>query len=259
MLNITAETSLLQKLYFLRAAIVTTFVFLLTGAYSQVVISGTVFDISKKNPIEAVSVLTASGKGTVTDSLGHYSIYVNENDSIYFSFLNKPTPKYAVRSIQTPDNFDISILVKGTELPNVTVKQKNYKLDSVQNRETYSKIFNFRKAGLRTTMNPTAGVFGVGLDLDELINMFRFKKNRRTLSFQKRLLQQEQENYVDHRYSKNLVRKLTGLTSPDLESFMTFFRPTYDMSITLNDLEFGHMIIQAYKIYKARPKPKTTP
>ncbi len=220
--------------------------------YSQVYINGTVYDITKKNPIQSVSVLSTSGRGTVTDSLGKYSIMVTERDSLYFSFLNKPTPKYPVLSIQTPDNFDISILVKGTELPGVTVKQKNYKLDSVQNREVYAKVFNFRKPTLRTTsLGPASGSFGVGLDLTELINMFRFRKNRRTLSFQKRLLQQEQESYIDHRYSKSLVRKLTGITGAELDSFMVAFRPTYELSLMLNDLEFGHFIQQGYKLYKA--------
>ncbi len=234
-----------------------TFLAAFTGAQGQLAISGTVYDISKKNPVEAVSVLTTSGRGTITDSVGRYSIVVNESDSIYFSFLNKPTPKFAVTNIQTPDNFDISILVKSTELPNVTVKQKNYKLDSMENRNTYAKVFNFKKPGLSTTMNPPAGSFGVGLDLEELISIFQFRKNRRTLAFQKRLLQQEQENYVDHRYSKSLVRKLTGLTGPKLDSFMLAFRPTYEITLLLNDLEFGHMIQLAYQKYKSMHRSNT--
>ncbi|TDH25190.1 hypothetical protein EXU57_13885 [Segetibacter sp. 3557_3] len=239
------------KHYALNFAVLLACLAAVNGAKGQLAISGTVYDISKKNPIEAVSVLTTSGRGTITDSVGRYSIVVRDSDSIYFSFLNKPTPKFAVRNIQTPDNFDISIMVKGTELPNVTVKQKNYTLDSLENRSTYAKVFNFKKPGLSTTMNPPAGNFGVGLDLDELISIFQFRKNKRTLAFQKRLLQQEQENFVDHRYSKSLVRKLTGLSGANLDSFMVAFRPTYEITLLLNDLEFGHMIQIAYQKYRA--------
>ncbi|MEJ7684241.1 MAG: hypothetical protein WKG06_41600 [Segetibacter sp.] len=201
--------------------------------------------------MEYVSVLSTSGRGTVTDSSGRYSLTLNETDSIYFSFLNKPTPKYAVSSIQNSGAFDISILRKIKELPAVFLKQRNYRLDSLQNRLDYEKIFNYRKPGLRTSMNSSEVNPVAGLDLDELINMFKFRKNKRTLAFQKRLEQDEKEKYISHRFNKGLVKKLTGLNPPEIDSFMTEFRPTFDMAIQFNDLEFGQFIVEAFKYYKA--------
>ncbi|MCW3109595.1 MAG: hypothetical protein JWQ09_4101 [Segetibacter sp.] len=221
--------------------------------YSQVItISGTVYDITKKTPIESVSVLSSFGKGTATDSLGHYSLTVSEKDSIYFSFLNKPTPKYAVTSIANPGAFDISIMKKVQQLPSVFVKQRNYRMDSLQNRADYAKIFNYQKPGFSTSMNPNpGGMAGVGVDLDELINMFKFKKNKRMLAFQKRLVTEEQEKFISHRFNKGLVKKLTGLSAPEIDSFMAEFKPTLDMTLQFNDLEFGQFIVEAYKYYKA--------
>jgi hypothetical protein len=216
---------------------------------AQITISGTVYDITKKTPIESVSVISTGGTGTVTDSLGHYSIAVRETDSIYFSFLNKPTPKYPVASIASLSAFDISIQKKISELPNIFIKQKNYRFDSIQNREDYARIFNYTKPGLRTTTNSMPGSVGAGLDLNELINMFRFRKTRRTLAFQKRLLQQEQDKYIEHRFNKGLIRKLTPLTSTELEIFMKEYRPTYEMTVQMNELEFGYFIQEAYKYY----------
>ncbi|MCW3081113.1 hypothetical protein [Segetibacter sp.] len=215
-------------------------------------VSGTVYDITKKTPMESVSVLSTSGKGTVTDSLGHYSLTVSEKDSIYFSFLNKPTPKYPVATIANPGAFDISIMRRVQQLPSVLVKQRNYRLDSLQNRADYAKIFNFQKPGLSTSMNTNpGGMAGIGLDLNELINMFKFRKNKRTLSFQKRLISEEQEKFISHRFNKGLVRKLTGLNAPQIDSFMAEFRPTLEMTLQFNDLEFGQFIVEAYKYYKA--------
>lgn len=222
-----------------------------TRGFSQLTITGTVYDITKKTPVEYVSVLSTSGKGTVTDSLGRYSLTLNETDSIYFSFLNKPTSKFAVSSIQNTEAFDISISRKIKELPAVFVKQRNYRLDSIQNRVDYEKAFNYRKPGIRTSMNPSPGSVSVGLDLDEFINIFKFRKNKRALAFQKRLQQDEIEKYISHRFNKGLVRKLTGLTPPAIDSFMAEFRPTYDMAIQFNDLEFGQFIVEAFKYYKA--------
>jgi hypothetical protein len=217
-----------------------------------IAISGTVYDITKKTPIELVSVLSTSGKGTMTDSLGHYSLIVSERDSIYFSFLNKATPKYPVTTIANPGAFDISIMRKVQQLPSVFVKQRNYRLDSLQNRADYAKIFNFQKPGISTSMNSNpGGMAGIGVDLDELINMFKFKKNKRTLAFQKRLVNEEQDKFISHRFNKGLVKKLTGLNPPEIDSFMGEFRPTLEMTLQFNDLEFGQFIIEAYKYYKA--------
>ena len=54
-------------------------------------IKGTVYDSNRNFPMEAVSVLTSSGRGTITNSDGQYEIEVAEKDSIWFSYLNKPT------------------------------------------------------------------------------------------------------------------------------------------------------------------------
>ena len=221
-------------------------------SFSQcVTISGTVYDITKKTPVEYVSVLSNHGKGTSTDSTGHYEITLRETDSIYFSFLNKPTPKYAVKNIQNTDAFNISIQKKIGELPDITIKQRNYKLDSMRNRDEYAKIFNYKKPGIGITINPG---MAAGLDLDEFIRMFQFKRNRRMLSFQKRLLMEEQEKYVNHRFSKTLVKKLTNLNSPQLDSFMVEYRPTLMMVQQMNDLELGQFVIEAFKYYKSGVK-----
>lgn len=222
-----------------------------TSLSQTVTVSGTVYDITKKTPVEAVSVISTGGKGTMTDSLGHYSITVREKDSIYFSYLNKATPKYPVLSIANLSGFDISILRKVGELPNVFVKQRNYKLDSLRNREEYARIFNYSKPGFKTSLAPTPGGIGAGVDLDELINIFRFNKNKRMLAFKNRLLEEEQDKYIDHRYNKGLVKKLTGLTSPQIEDFMKEYRPTYNMTVQMNELEFGQFIIETYKYYMA--------
>jgi len=222
-----------------------------TGSSQLITVSGTVFDITKRTPVEAVSVLSNSGKGTITDSLGKFSLSLNENDSLYFSFLNKSTPKYSVKDIQNPGAFDISIQRKIKELPGVFVKQKNYRLDSLQNRLDYEKIFDYKKPGLKTSMNSSDVNPVAGLDLDELINVFKFKKNKRMLAFQRRLEQDEKEKYINHRFNKGLIRKLTGLNSPEIDSFMVGYRPSYDMAVQYNDLEFGQFIVEAYKYYKA--------
>ncbi|HXL54739.1 MAG TPA: hypothetical protein VN958_00690 [Chitinophagaceae bacterium] len=240
---------------------ITSFLFVIllltaTSATAQTYkIRGIVYDSSRNYPMEAVSVLSTSGRGTQTNAEGYYEIEVTEKDSIWFSYLNKPTIKFPVLKIGNPLAFDISLQVNVPVLKEVKIRPRNYKLDSIQNRIDYAKIFNYRKPGLKTnTSNYGAGV---GFDFDEIINVFRFKRNRSMASFQKRLLEEEQDKFVDHRFSKALVRRLTSLTEPGLDSFMLIYRPTYMFTLLAGDYDFQKFIKDAYSRFKNGLPPVT--
>ena len=145
-------------------------------------IKGVVYDSSRNYPLEAVSVLSSAGVGTVTNADGYYEIRVTDRDSIWFSYLNKPTVKFPVIKIVNPMQFDISLQVSIPVLREVKIFPRNYKLDSIRNRQTYAKVFNYQRPGLKI-VTPQYGA-GVGLDLDELINVFRFRRNKSMLGFQ---------------------------------------------------------------------------
>jgi hypothetical protein len=220
--------------------------------YGQVTVKGTVYDRTRTTPLEAVSVLSTSGAGTSTDINGRYSITVHEGDSIWFSYLNKPTPKFAVLQIPNLTQFDISVHVASTVLREVKVMSPSYRQDSIQNRKDYAKVFNFRKPGIGiATSPPGSGGAGVGLDLEELINVFRFKRTRSMLGFQKRLLQEEQDKFIDHRFSKSKVREITLLTGEQLDRFMKLYRPDYEFTANATDYEFYDYIKKAYLNYRA--------
>jgi hypothetical protein len=208
-------------------------------------IKGTVYDSSRTSPVELVTVMSSSGKGTFTNADGRYEIEVTEKDSIWFSYLNKPTVKFPVLKITNPFAFDISLKVNVPVLKEVKIKPRNYKLDSIRNREDYAKIFDYRKPGLRPSVNAN----GVGFDLNEIINMFRFRRNKSMLAFQKRLVMQEQEKFVDHRFNKALVRRLTSLTGNELDSFMLMYRPAYEFTLLTSDYDFQEYIKEAYRRY----------
>lgn len=224
-------------------------------AFSQIMVKGTVYDMSRRLTLSGVSVMSTSGSGTVTDSLGNYSIIVRETDSIWFSYLNKPTPKFAVGTIVNTSSFEVALHVPVTELKEVRVIPRDYKFDSTQNRLDYAKGFNFQKPGLAINNPPSSG-FGVGLDLDQLINMFSFKKNRRMLAFQQRLIQDEQDKYVDHRFTKPFVKKITGLTGNEMDFFMKNYRPSYEFTVSSSDYEFAEYIKLAWQLYEKRKKER---
>lgn len=216
-------------------------------------IRGMVYDSSRNYPLEAVSVLSTSGTGAITNSDGYYEIEVMEQDSIWFSYLNKPTIKFPVLKIATPLAFDISLLVNVPTLKEVKIRPKNYKLDSIQNRIDYAKIFNYEKPKIKT-VTPQYGVAS-GFDLDEIINMFRFKRNRSIASFQNRLLLQEQDKFIDFRFSKALVRRLTLLAGNESDSFMQLYRPSYMFTKFAGDYDFQLYIKESFSRFKKGLRP----
>jgi hypothetical protein len=224
------------------------------AAIGQVVIKGTVYDRSRYFAMPGVSVMGTSGAGTMTDSAGKYSIRLGKNDSLYFSYLGKATARFPVKTIAANYPMDISLGVSVDSLPLVVVRPKVYRYDSLENREEYRRVFEYQQPDYLGSANEG---FGVGLNLDALFNA---KKIRQTLALQRRLIEQEHDKYVDHRFTKILVRKITGLPSPAIDTFMRAYRPSYEfIQRCENDYEYykyirdwGREFWQEWKVWYPR-------
>jgi len=209
----------------------------------QVEVKGTVYDRSQFFAMPGVSVLGTSGQGTMTDSVGHYSIRLHPDDSIYFSYLGKFTTRFSVKRLRPGMPLNMSLAVSVDSLPLVVVRPKLYRYDSAENREEYRRVFDYQPDYL------ASGNGGVGINLDML---FSGKKNRQMLALQQRLLEEERDKYVDHRFNKTLVKKLTGLQGAALDAFMRTYRPSYEfIQHCENDYEF-YKYIKDCGIYFSR-------
>jgi hypothetical protein len=220
-------------------------------AVAQIVISGTVYDSTKLYVVPGVIVKSTGGGSTMTDSLGVYHINTTDKDSISFFYANKPTQKFPVRSISNYNGFDISLQVRVFEkfkvLKEIKVYSKSYRQDSAENRLSYSKIFNYEKPGLKTTMSPGTPP---GLDINELINIFRFRRNKQNLAFQNRLLLEEEEKYVNYKFNSTLIKRVTGLTGTSLDKYRMLYKPSYEFIITATELEFYEYILNTADKFK---------
>jgi len=222
------------------------------GAKSQLTVTGTVYDSTKTIPIKDVTVKSSSGTFAITDSAGRYTIVTSDRDSLTFIYQGKPTAKFSVKQIPNIGGFDISLYVRVAEkfktLKEVKVYAKNYRQDSIANREEYAKIFNYQKPTIRSSVD--AGTGAAGADLNELINVFRFKRNRQLRKLQERLVEQEKETYVNYRFNKTTVRRITKLDGTDLEEFMKLYRPGFEFTQTSTVVEFYQYILNASYDFK---------
>jgi hypothetical protein len=221
-------------------------------AWGQNTISGTVFDSSRINYVPGVKVINNAGQFAVTDSLGNYTIAIGEKDSLAFVFNGKSTIKFAVHNVTDPRHVDITLHVpykgKYKVMKEVIVRSKSYKEDSIENRQTYAKIFEFQKPTLSSSVNTSTG--GVGADVNELINIFRFKRNKRLQKFQLRLEEQEQEKYINYRFSKTIVKRITQLDGEQLSLFMLRYRPTYEFVSNADELTFNQYVLNCSYRFK---------
>jgi hypothetical protein len=223
--------------------------FCFTSFSQKLVIKGMVADKSKINAVKGVTVSSTSGKKTVTDSLGRYSIETTIKDSLFFTYKNKPTEMFAVKKIANTDEFNISILVNVEGaikvLQEVVVISKSYKEDSIENRQRYAKFFEpTQSEGIRM-YDGTAGI-----DMQSIYNLFQFKKRKREKQFRNYLVMKEEEKYIDSRFSRKYIQRLTKLTSPHIDTFMQWYRPTYTFLASLNEIDLNYYIINANTYYR---------
>ena len=222
-----------------------------SSADAQIVIKGQVFDISKINPVEHVKIYLNDSLIGFTDSLGRYEVPLHSKDSFYFEYQDKPTQKFTLSQVTYPLKLDISLRTsvpsKYSSLKEVTVYAKSYRQDSLENRRDYAAIFDYKKPGLSTNMGPDGTA---GADINELINIFRFKRNKRIKKFQQRLEFTEQEKYINFKFNKIFVKRTTNLETPLLDTFMLWYRPTYEFVAAASEVQLMQYILLASEQFK---------
>lgn len=217
----------------------------------QVGLHGKVYDSTGVFPLEAVTVLLNSGRGTLTDKNGYYEILAREEDSVWFSYLGKASRKFAVWEYRDQRQLDIALNVGIQVLKEVRLKPPDHRRDSIQNRQDYAKVFHYQKPSLKSIVT-SISLTGITVDIDELIRAFQKKKIRKALSFQKRLKKDEEDQFIDRRFSRQMVRQLTGLGGADLEFFMVLYRPDYTLASLASDYDLRKYVLDRYRFFCAR-------
>lgn len=214
--------------------------------HAQKVIQGHIYGgLNRNSPVDSMKVYTSSGNVTYTDIHGIYIIRTNEqNDTLFVSFQGRQIIHYPVSFITNPDKFDVYLNNPGFydttyyhELPQVQVQTKNYQKDSLMNRYMYSRVFDYTKP----KFNPFSPVTSV-------VNLFNKSYIKRQARYRKFAESNEQYGYVDSRWTRSLVGKITGIQDDSLlAKFMLKYEPSYTKIKLMNELELDQYILDSYK------------
>jgi hypothetical protein len=215
---------------------------------AQVKLSGMVVDADTKTGLPAVTIINKrSQMGTISSESGRFVIDAMPGDTIEFSMLSYYKKELVAPLVSTSVNVYLPKRVFG--LQEVNVQGRNYHKDSLATREEYRKYFNYKKPGAMDVLktlpfNPVTA----------LSYLAPSKARKRKEHFREQLVYWEKENFIDYRYSPELVAKMTKLESPELDSFMLHYRPGYQFLETATDYDLMLYIKQSFERYQQDKK-----
>jgi hypothetical protein len=218
------------------------------NSYAQT-ITGMVVDKASKQAINNALVTLGTAK-THTNTLGMFEIPAgNATDSLritHFGYkpvmiLHKSTTVLRIEMKSVIINL-AAVTIHGT---------RSFKQDSIDNRLAYSKQFNYRAPKLTDAFSTDAKQPGelLSINLLTVVDVLT-KKSTPQYKFNKTLLNDEHETYIDHKFNRGNVSRITGLSGDTLSTFLVQYRPTYQLAQKYTDYDMEVYIKSCFKEFK---------
>lgn len=230
-------------------------------------INGFVKDAVTRLPIASAQVITVYGV-TQTNSLGQFSIAkLKVGEKIAVRIMGYETTELTIDNTTPIDSIHFYLQQSIFQLKEVMIKtSRNYKLDSLNLRKDFAAVYAYKAPGFANMFvnvdpnyrpplalvkpNSTASI--INFNVLKAFSLLG-KKRKSTVKLKQTLLKDEESNYVDHSFSKEIVTSVTSLKGDSLINFMNQYRPAIS---TLKKMT-GYELIQYIKnSYAAFIKPK---
>jgi hypothetical protein len=188
------------------------------------IMKGKVYDMKTNQPMPNVNIVnTFTETGMTTDSSGTFTINAEKGHLIEFRRIGYKIVRVRIEAVALP-YYSIAMREGAFDIEEIQITGKNYRTDSIENRETYKwAIDHYKLEGLDIVQHP----------FDALS-----KRNRQIWAFQKRYEYFEKEKFVDYVFNAKLIRKITKVDSTDMETYRRYYRPTYEQVKTWTEYEF---------------------
>lgn len=216
-----------------------------THAGSPLKMEGKVYDAQTKASLENVTIQNiSSGKIFRTDSTGLFNLEVQKGELIEFQKMG-----YKIARVKIPvydqklPYYSIAMSFGALELQDVEIRGKNYKVDSIIDRETYKwALDHYKLEGIDIIQHP----------FDALS-----KRNRQIWAFQKHFDYFEKQKYIDYVFNNKLINKLVPIDSNSIEEYKRQYRPSYQQIKAWTEYDFFEYIKLTGQEYLRRKARRT--
>ena len=225
-------------------------------------LNGLVFDKETRQPVYNANITMASFH-VVTSTDGKFTLNnVQLGDKLDISCVGYET--YHVKlGLTHADPMVIYLSRTSVALQEFKViGMRNYKKDSLQTRKDFKSVFSYKPVTptiknmfIFRSVSSTPKTFNgrdinstsslVSFDLMPLLSLLGAKKNP-VSKLKKKLLQNEEDNYVDQVFSRQQVAALTKLEGDSLENFMATYRPSIAVVRMMSSYEMLTYIKKQY-------------
>ncbi len=215
---------------------------LLTVCSQAQTLHGVVLDRQTGNPIAGAHIVQGLSS-SLSSSQGRFDFQLfvmSDSIGVYaygYKFRRIPVGPQLLADTLTVYMQPLSSQLTGVEIRS----RRNYKVDSLNNRNQFAKQFNYKGPSV---MDAFTGDYkspfqpaSASINLLTLAGALT-KKMSKEYKFKQKLLDYEQENYIDDRFNEDLVTSITKLKGDSLHEFMRTYRPSkkYLETVTRYDL-----------------------
>ncbi|HEV2355621.1 MAG TPA: hypothetical protein VGR89_15340, partial [Puia sp.] len=181
----------------------------------------------------------------LSDEDGSYRIQAAPGDHIAFSSVGHKTDTVTVTASILTASYPVYLEIKPQTLQAARVGEfNNYQLDSMDRRKEYEWVYDHDN---QSRVDNDRKGDGVGLTLNIFRNTSTAARQRERL--EKRLAREEEDYYVDFRYNKDYVAKITHLRGDSLKEFMRKYRPSYEYCRKAATVDILVYINDCYKLF----------
>jgi hypothetical protein len=224
--------------------------FLSVQLQAQDTLKGKIFDVLTDSVISTGSIFNQSRNETVQAAAdGSYLLFASEGDIVIFSSIGYKADTVKILYYMLRSGYDVSLKPLNNYLPGITIRgYAAYQADSIARRNHNKDLYDNPPKNVTGGNRPTDGV---GISVSPISYFSKKEKERRKAK--KMAVYEEEQAYIDFRFSKSYVERTTGLHDDSLQTFMLKYRPSHDFCRKSNNEDMLLYINEKLKEF-LRPK-----